>query len=70
MPNTRAVSLDLSAFVKLAYLLIGCAALAYFLIQMRQGGSLATAAENASVGLVYGVGALIVVVGLSLHRPR
>lgn len=62
--NTRAASLDVSAFVKLAYLVIGCAALVYFLIRLRQGGSLAAAAETASAGLVFAIGALIVVFGV------
>lgn len=64
IPHTRAASLDLSAFVKLAYALIGCAALVYFLIRMRHGGSLAAAAELASAGLVFAVGAVIVVFGV------
>ena len=62
--NTRAASLNVFTFVKLAYLLIGCAALVYFLIRMRQGGSLAAAAEIASAGLVFAIGALIVVFGV------
>ena len=64
VPNTRAASLDVSIFVKLAYLMIGCAALVYFLIRMRQGGSLAAAAEIASAGLIFAIGALIVVFGV------
>lgn len=64
VPNTRAASLDLSAFVKLAYALIGCAALAYLAIRMSHGGSLAAAAEIASAGLVFAIGALIVVFGM------
>jgi hypothetical protein len=65
-PNTvgRAASVDASAFVKLVYVLIGCAALAYFLIRMRQGGSLVAAAETASAALVSAIGALIVVFGV------
>ena len=63
IPRSRAASLDLSAFVKLAYALIGCAALVYFLIRMRHGGSLAAAAEIASAGLLCAVGALVVVFG-------
>jgi len=64
IPNIRAASLDVSLFVKLAYLAIGCAALVYFLIRMRQGGSLAAAAETASAGLLCAAGALIVVFGV------
>jgi hypothetical protein len=64
IPNIHAASLDFSVFVKLAYLVIGCAALVYFLIRMRQGGSLAAAAETASAGLLCAVGALIVVFGV------
>jgi hypothetical protein len=63
IPNTRVASLDLSAFVKLVYALIGCAALVFFLARMRQGGSLAAAAELASAGLLCAVGALVVVFG-------
>jgi len=63
IPYTRAASLDLSAFVKLAYALIGCAALVYFLVRMRHGGSLVAAAELASAGLLCAVGALVVVFG-------
>jgi uncharacterized protein (UPF0333 family) len=66
MPNIRTASLDLSAFIKLAYLLIGSVALAYVVIQMQRGGSLATAAESASLGLVYAVGGLIVVFGVAV----
>jgi hypothetical protein len=62
--TARAASLDVSIFVKLAYLLIGCAALVYFLVRMGQGGSLGAAAEIASAGLVFAVGALIVVFGV------
>jgi hypothetical protein len=63
IPNTRVASLDLSAFVKLVYAVIGCAALVFFLVRMRQGGSLAAAAELASAGLLCAVGALVVVFG-------
>jgi hypothetical protein len=63
IPNTRVASLDLSAFVKLVYAVIGCAALVFFLVRMRQGGSLAAAAELASEGLLCAVGALVVVFG-------
>jgi hypothetical protein len=66
MPNMRSASLDLSGFIKVAYLLIGSGALAYFLIQMQSGGSLAAAAENASLGLVYAVGGLIIVFGVTV----
>jgi hypothetical protein len=62
-----------SAFVKLAYALIGCAAFVYLAIRLSQGGSLAAAAEMASAGLVFAIGALVVVfgvvvVGSSLRR--
>ena len=72
-PNVRAASLDLSDFVKLAYALIGSGAIAYFLAQMRNGHSLAAAAESASLGLLYAVGGLIIVfgvivVGISLRK--
>ena len=75
IPHTRAASLDLSAFVKLAYALIGCAALVYFLIRMRHGSSLAAAAETASAGLLCAVGAVVVVfgvlaVGLSFRKDQ
>jgi hypothetical protein len=74
VPHTRVASLDASAFVKLAYALIGCVALIYFLIRMRQGSSLVAAAEVASAGLVFAIGALVVVfgvlvVGSSLRLP-
>jgi hypothetical protein len=73
--TTQAATAEVPALVKLAYLLIGCASLAYFLIHLRSGGSLATAANEASLGLVYGVAALIVVFGvvvvaLSFRRGR
>jgi hypothetical protein len=72
VPNTRvacqlgirAASLDLSAFVKLAYALIGCAALVYLAIRISRGGSLAAAAEMASAGLVFAIGALVLVFGV------
>ena len=69
----RAASLNASAFVKLVYGLIGCAALIYFFLRLRQGGSLAVAAETASAGLVFTIGALVMVfgvlvVGSSLRR--
>jgi len=60
----RAASPDLSILVKLAYLLVGCAALVYVLVRMGQGGSLAAAAEIASAGVVFAIGALIVVFGV------
>ena len=66
MPDTKAASLDLSIFVKLVYLLIGCGAIAYVLIEMGNGRTLAAAAENASLGLVYGVGGLAVVFGVAV----
>ena len=74
IPNVRTASLDLSVLVKLAYALIGCASLVYLAIRMRHGGSLAAAAEIASAGLVFAVGALIIVfgvlvVGFSLRLP-
>ena len=73
VPNTRAASLDLSAFVKLAYALIGCAALVYLAVRLSQGGSLAAAAEIVSAALVFAIGGLVVVfgvvvVGSSLRR--
>ena len=75
VPNTRAraASAEVSAFVKLAYTLIGCAALVYLAIRISQGGSLVAAAETASAGLVFAIGAFVVVfgvlvVGSSLRR--
>jgi hypothetical protein len=64
LPNVKAATLDLSGLLKLAYLLIGSGALASFLIQMRNGGSLAVSAENASLGLVFAMGGLIIVFGI------
>jgi hypothetical protein len=55
---------DLSAYVKLAYLLIGGASLAYFLFHMHGGGTLVAAAAQASISLMYGVTALIIVFGV------
>lgn len=72
----HAAHLDVTTFfVKLAYGAIGFATLAYFLIRMRADGSFAVAAEQASVGLLYGVMALIVVFGvaivsLSFRKPE
>ena len=66
IPGTRVASIDLSAFVKLAYLVIGCAVLIYFAIEMRHGWSLAVAAENASMGMLYGVAGLIIVFGVAV----
>lgn len=60
----KAATLEMPALVKLAYALIGCASVAYFLIHLQQGSSLAAAAEEASLGLVYGVAALIVIFGV------
>ncbi len=73
--TTQAASAEVPALVKLAYLLIGCASLAYFLLHLRSGGTLASAANEASLGLVYGVAALavvfgVVVVALSFRRSR
>ena len=65
-PNTRVASIDLAIFVKLAYLLIGGAALAYFWVQTSHGGSLAAAAENASLGLMYAVGGLTILFGIGV----
>lgn len=59
----RAATARVSAFVKVVYALIGCAALVFFLIRMREGGSLAAAAELASAGLLCAVGALVVIFG-------
>ena len=65
---------EVPALVKLAYLLIGCASLVYFLLQRSNGGSFVAAANEASLGLVYGVAGLtvvfgIVVVAASFRRP-
>lgn len=73
--TTQAASAEVPALVKLAYLLIGCASLAYFLLHLRSGSTLAAAANEASLGLVYGVAALAVVFGvavvaLSFRRSR
>jgi hypothetical protein len=62
--TTRTVTADLPALVKLAYLLIGCASLAYFLLHWRTGGTLAAAANEASLGLVYAIAGLIVIFGV------
>ena len=75
-PTTRSAAIDLTAFIKLAYSLIGLATLAYFFfVHLRSGGTFAAAAEHASMGLMYGVMGLIqvfgvVVVGLSLRGPK
>lgn len=65
---------NLSAYIKLAYLLIAGASLAYFVLHMHSGGTLMAAAAQASISLVYGVTALIVVFGvvivaMSLRQP-
>ena len=60
----RAASRAASAFIKLVYGLIGCAALISFFIRLRQGGSLAAAAATASAGLVFAIGAVVVVFGV------
>ena len=75
LPTTQAATAEVPALLKLAYLLIGCATIAYFLIHLRSGGTLAAAANEASLGLVYAVAALIVVFGvvvvaLSFRRSR
>jgi len=62
--RTQVATAEVPALVKLAYLLIGCASLAYFLIHLRSGGTLVAAANEASLGLVYGVAALIVIFGV------
>ena len=62
--ETKAASLELPSLVKLAYLVIGCASVAYFLLHMQRGASLASAADEASLGLMYGVAGLIVVFGV------
>ncbi len=66
---------DLSAYILLAYVMVGVSAVAYFLLQMHGGGTLAAAVAQASISLVYGVTALIVVfgvvaVGLALREKR
>ena len=78
MPQTQAKinqSASLSAYILLAYLLIGGASLAYFLLHVYGGGTIAGAAAQASISLVYGVTSLIIVfgvviVGLSLRGKR
>jgi len=78
VPTTRAKThpgADLSAYIMLAYLMVGGASLAYFLLHMYGGGTLAGAAAQASISLMYGVTALIIVfgvavVGLSLRAKR
>ncbi|PWU08526.1 MAG: hypothetical protein C5B51_07730 [Terriglobia bacterium] len=74
MPRTqvKTESADLSAYIVLAYLLVGGGSIVYFLLHMQGAGSIAAAAAQASISLVYGVTALIVVfgvviVGLSLR---
>ena len=75
-PIIRSATIDLTAFVKLAYTLIGFATLAYFFFsRVRTGGTFASAAEHASMGLMYGVMGLIlvfgiVVVGVSFRAPK
>jgi len=78
MPITQAKTnqnADLSPYILLAYLLVGGASLAYFLLHVYGGGTIAGAAAQASISLVYGATALIVVfgvvaVGLSLRGKR
>jgi hypothetical protein len=65
---------NLSAYIKLAYLLIAGASLVYFVLHMHSGATLVAAAAQASISLVYGVTALIVVFGvvivaMSLGQP-
>lgn len=55
---------NVASFVKLAYLFVGAASLVYFLLSMHDGGTLAAAATQASLGLLQGVAVLIVVFGL------
>jgi len=55
---------ELSAYVKLAYLLVAAASLTYFVLHLHGGGTLAAAAAQASISLVYGVTALIIVFGV------
>jgi hypothetical protein len=73
-PITHSATVDLTAFIKLAYTLIGFATLAYFFFS-RFDGTFASAAEHASMALMYGVMGLIlvfgvVVVGGSLRAPK
>ncbi len=75
MPHPEAKmneSAGLSGYILLAYLLLGGASLAYFLLHVYGGGSIAGAAAQASINLEYGVTALIVafgviIIGLSLR---
>lgn len=61
--NDRA---DVTRWVKLAYLFVGIASVAYFLVHMHGGGSVASAADVASSGLLYGATALAVVFGVGV----
>jgi bacteriorhodopsin len=75
VPATRVASLDLTGLVKLAYFVIGFASIVYFLLHRYSGATVTAAAEQASVGLLYGVLALILVfgvavVGFAIRRPR
>ena len=55
-----------AALVKLAYLLAAGAAMINFLLHWRGGSSLAAAAAEASVALLYAVAAVIVIFGLAI----
>jgi hypothetical protein len=76
MPATQTkANANLSAYIILAYLLVGGASLAYFLLHVSGGGTIEGAAAQATISLVYGVTALIivfgvVVVGSSLRARR
>jgi hypothetical protein len=60
----RTAALDLAGLVKLAYVLIGFATIAYFLVHLHRGGTMILAAEQASMELLYAVLALVLVFGV------
>jgi len=63
-PAARAEAIGLTAWIKVAYSIVGCATAIYFLLRMFDGGNLATAAEQASRGMLYGITGLIMVFGV------
>jgi cytochrome c biogenesis protein CcdA len=66
--------MNLAALVKLAYSFVAGATIVNFVSHMLGGSTLASATAEASIGLLYGVAALIVIFGLvvvgsSLRTP-
>jgi hypothetical protein len=66
MSVPRTATLDLAGLVKLAYVLIGFATIAYFLMHLHAGGTMILAAEQASMELLYAVLALVLVFGVAV----